>query len=59
MILKVHSTRSDYDILIERGALGRIGAELGSGRRVLVVTDSGVPPQYAETIRARVPPAPC
>ncbi|MBR0111964.1 MAG: 3-dehydroquinate synthase [Bacteroidales bacterium] len=50
MILKVHSTRSDYDILIERGALGRIGAELGSGRRVLVVTDSGVPPQYAETV---------
>ena len=50
MILKVHSTRSEYDIVIERGALGRVGESLGGYRRVLVVTDSGVPPQYAATV---------
>lgn len=50
MIQKVHSERSEYEVLIERGALARAGACLALDRRVLVVTDSGVPPQYAETV---------
>lgn len=50
MLLNVHSTRSEYEIVIERGALARLGGLLGLDRRVLVVTDDGVPPQYAETV---------
>lgn len=39
-----------YDILVERGLLGRAGIELNLKRRVLIVTDSMVPPVYAKTV---------
>ena len=39
-----------YDILIQRGILRDAGKHLDLNRRVLVVTDSGVPSQYAETL---------
>ena len=41
-----------YDIVIGRGVLGRAGAELDLDRKVLVVTDSGVPASYADTVLA-------
>ncbi|MBR4872684.1 MAG: 3-dehydroquinate synthase [Clostridia bacterium] len=41
-----------YDVIVSRGALGRIGSLLKLQRRVLVVTDDGVPPIYAETVAA-------
>ncbi|MBR4081103.1 MAG: 3-dehydroquinate synthase [Clostridia bacterium] len=46
MNLKEHS----YDILVERGVLHRAGEHLNLNRRVLVVTDEGVPAAYAQTI---------
>lgn len=46
MNLKEHS----YDILVERGVLHRAGEHLQLNRRVLVVTDEGVPATYAQTI---------
>ena len=42
-----------YDILIERGALSRAGALFSLSRRVMIVTDDGVPPQYAQTLAAQ------
>lgn len=39
-----------YDILVERGLLARAGEHLRLNRRVLVVTDSGVPAAYADTL---------
>lgn len=39
-----------YDILIERGALDRIGEFFDLGRKVLIVTDDGVPSEYAEKV---------
>ena len=36
-----------YDILIERGILAKAGQHLNLNRRVLVVTDTGVPEVYA------------
>ena len=39
-----------YDIVVERGLLAQANEYLNLNRRVLVVTDSGVPRQYAETI---------
>ena len=39
-----------YDIVVERGILSKAGEHLNLNRRVLVVTDSGVPPVYAETV---------
>lgn len=46
MNLGAHS----YDILVERGALERAGQALNLNRRVLIVTDTGVPTDYARTL---------
>ncbi len=41
---------NSYDIIVERGILGNAGMHLNLDRRVLVVTDSGVPAIYAQTL---------
>lgn len=46
MNLQEHS----YDILVERGILNRAAGYLNLDRRVLVVTDSGVPAAYAQSL---------
>ncbi len=53
MIIPVKTATGGYDILLERGALNRAGEFMNLARRVLVVTDSGVPSKYAETIAAQ------
>ncbi len=42
-----------YDILVERGLLEKAGQHLNLNRRVLVVTDSGVPAEYAEILASQ------
>lgn len=44
---------NSYDILVERGILECAGKHLNLQRRVLVVTDSGVPEIYAQTVAAQ------
>ena len=44
-----------YDIILRRGALGRVGQLVNLSRKVLVVTDSGVPQQYLSTVLAQCP----
>ncbi len=39
-----------YDITVERGCIARAGEYLDLDRRVLVVTDDGVPAEYADTV---------
>lgn len=39
-----------YDIIVERGALSRASEYMNLSRKVLVVTDSGVPREYAEIV---------
>ena len=39
-----------YDIIVERGILAKANQHLKLNRRVLIVTDSGVPAEYAMTI---------
>lgn len=41
---------NSYDIVVERGALKKANEYLNLNRRVLVVTDSGVPSIYAKTL---------
>ena len=53
MIIPVKTATGGYDILLERGALSRAGQFMHLERRVLVVTDSGVPVQYAQTVAAQ------
>lgn len=50
MILPVSLGEQSYDIVVERGALSRIGELLPLDRKVLVVTDSGVPSEYADKV---------
>lgn len=42
-----------YDIILERGALSRVSEYLSLDRKVLVVTDSGVPAEYAERVASQ------
>ena len=42
----------DYDITVGRGLLFRVCEYFNLERRVLILTDSGVPCEYAETVRA-------
>lgn len=41
---------NSYDIIVERGVLEKAGNHLNLNRRVLIVTDSGVPKEYAQTV---------
>lgn len=50
MTINVDLGINSYDIILERGALGKIGEYLNLDRRVLIVTDSGVPTEYAKTV---------
>ena len=53
MKLSVDLKTSPYDIIIEKGALNRAGRELNLDRKVMIVTDSGVPEEYAKKIAAQ------
>ncbi len=51
MVIEVR-LKEKYGIVIERGALSRIGELIPLDRKVLVVTDSGVPAEYAKAVAA-------
>ncbi len=53
MTITVTLPQQSYDITIERGALSRVGQLCRLDRRVLIVTDSGVPAHYAQTVAAQ------
>ena len=53
MVLHLNLPTGGYPIYIERGALDRVGELLSLDRRVLVVTDSGVPCDYARRVAAQ------
>ena len=48
-ILRMELGEQSYDIVIERGVLSRVGELFDLDRKVMIVTDSGVPARYAET----------
>ena len=52
MTLTMELSKNSYDIIVERGALARVGTLLDLDRRVLVVTDDGVPAAYAKAVAA-------
>ncbi len=53
MILNVGLGERAYDIVIERGCLTKAGTLCNLDRKVLVVTDSGVPLEYARAVAAQ------
>ena len=52
MSLRVELGERSYDIIIEKGALARTKDLLDLDRRVLIVTDTGVPARYPDRVSA-------
>lgn len=50
MIIPVKTQLGEYSITFEKGILERVDEILNLNRKVLIVTDSGVPSIYAETV---------
>ncbi len=50
MKLTMRLGQRSYDIIIKRGSLGRLGQLIHLERKVLIVTDDGVPVQYVQTV---------
>lgn len=50
MIIPVETGTESYDIVLEAGALKKVGDYLDLDRRVLVVTDNGVPEAYVQSV---------
>lgn len=55
MVIPVKMKNDAYDIILERGAIKKAGEYIKTnGAKALIVTDSGVPKQYAETVAKSV-----
>ncbi|MCQ2772812.1 MAG: 3-dehydroquinate synthase [Bacilli bacterium] len=52
MIIRVE-TNPAYDVLVERGSLSEVGSIFNLNRKVLVLTDSGVPAEYAQYVASK------
>ena len=50
MIISINSNIRNYNVVIERGALNCVSKYFNLERKVLIVTDSGVPEIYAKTV---------
>ena len=50
MIIPLNLEKNSYDIIIERGCLKKAGEHLSLNRKVLIVTDDGVPAEYSRTL---------
>ena len=50
MVISVSLGTQSYPIILDSGVLSHAGEHLALARRVLVVTDSGVPEEYAATV---------
>ncbi|MCQ2449028.1 MAG: 3-dehydroquinate synthase [Clostridia bacterium] len=49
-MIPVCTALGNYDIVLQNGALSQIGTLLDLDRKVLIVTDDGVPSQYGEAV---------
>ena len=50
MKLTVKTSMGDYNIVIERGAINSLSEYCNTDKKALIVTDSGVPFEYAEAV---------
>ena len=53
MTLRMELGDRSYDIVVERGCLQKAGQLLDLHRKVCIITDEGVPAQYAKTLAAQ------
>lgn len=50
MTININLENNGYDIVLERGAIKKVSDWLNLNRKVLIVTDSGVPEIYSKTV---------
>lgn len=53
MIISVKTSMGDYNIILERGTINNLSNYCNTEKRALVVTDSGVPEDYAKTVASQ------
>ena len=53
MIIKMDLGKDSYDIEVERGSLSFAGKLFNLNRKVLIVTDDGVPAQYSQCVASQ------
>lgn len=53
MIIPVKTSSGEYNIILERGALNKLKSFLNLERKVLIVTDSGVPEEYSSVVASQ------
>lgn len=53
MIIPVKTSSGEYNIVLERGSLNNLKEYINLERKILVVTDSGVPEEYAQRVAAQ------
>lgn len=51
MILSLNLKDLSYDIVVEKGCLAKASEYLNLNRKVLIITDSGVPKEYSEIVK--------
>lgn len=51
MILSLNTHENSYDIIVEKGALQTVNKYLNLNRKVLIVTDDGVPSKYSQIVK--------
>lgn len=55
MKLHMNLGKNSYDIVMERGLLDHIGDYLDVERKVMIISDDGVPKQYCDTLMRQCP----
>ncbi|MBO5321861.1 MAG: 3-dehydroquinate synthase [Clostridia bacterium] len=53
MIIPVKTNTGEYNIYLERGILAKSSTLINLNRKVLIVTDSGVPESYSKTVASQ------
>ena len=53
MVITVKTSQGNYDIHLQRGVLKEAGRYLNLDRKVMVVTDSGVPSEYSDAVASQ------
>ena len=53
MNIHMDLNENSYDIVVEKGVIAKAAKHLNLKRRVLIVTDSGVPATYAQTVASQ------
>ena len=51
MIIDVSSSQGTYEIVFERGSLDKVKDYCDLDRKVVIITDEGVPVKYIETLK--------